>query len=208
MDQASSNPSRPNLTSWLQAARSGDAVAWGCLLEYFRPYLRFLAESQLGRKLTVKAEALDLVQETFLQAHRKFHKFLGTTGEEFAAWLEAILASRIEKLVRQYYSTARRDIRLEVAAGFADSTRLLDEIPLDPQPSPGRAMVSREQAVRVALAIEQLTPEQQEVILARHLEGMSFPDIATRLGKSTDAVTHLWVRAIRRLKQWTEGDPP
>lgn len=194
-----------NPTLWLAAVRGGDGIAWGRLLDHFRPYLAFLAAAQLGRRLTVKADPLDLVQETMLQAHRKFHAFRGETGDEFAVWLEAILVSRVEKLVRRYYGTASRDLRLEreLAAGIAESTRLLGTIPADPRDSPSRAASAREQAVKVATAVEKLTPEQQRVV-ARHLEGLTFPQIGEQMEKSTDAVTQLWVRAIKRLRQLME----
>lgn len=197
-------PSGP--TDWLAAARAGDAAAWGLLLEHFRPYLTLLAAAQLSRRLTVKAEPGDVVQEALLQAHRKFGTFRGGTGDEFAGWLEAVLASRVAKLVRRYYGSARRDLRLEreLEHEFADSTRHLGALPAAPGESPSHGVASREQAVRVAAAVQQLTPDQRQVIVGRHIEALTFPQLAERLGRTTDAVTQLWVRAIKRLRQLLE----
>jgi len=177
-------------------------AAWGLILEYHSQYLALLAGAQLSRRLAVKADPLDLVQETMLQAHRKFHAFLGTTGEEFAAWLEAILASRIEKLVRRYYGTARRDLRLEreLATGFAESSRLLGAVPVDPDGSPSRPVALRDEAIRVATAMRSLEEDHRTVLIHRHLDGLKFPEIADRMGRTTAAVTQLWVRAIRNLR--------
>lgn len=187
---------------WLAAARGGDSTSWGRLLELVRPYLTLLAASQLGKRLAVKADPNDVVQETMLQALRKFHTFAGGTLGEFVAWMEAVLASRIEKLVRHYYGTARRDLRLEraLAAGFAESSRMLGEMSVDSRANPSRVATDREQAVRVAAAVQTLPDDQRQVIVLRHLDGMTFPQIGERMGRTTDAVTQLWVRAVRRLK--------
>ena len=58
-------------------ARGGDSAALGRLLELYRNYLRLVARSLIGVALRVKAEPSDLVQETFLKAHREFAGFAG-----------------------------------------------------------------------------------------------------------------------------------
>src|SRR5438445_13375943 len=66
----------------LRAARAGDADARGRLLDGYRNYLTLLARLQLGRTLRGKADPADLVQETFLRAHRDFAQFRGATEAE------------------------------------------------------------------------------------------------------------------------------
>src|SRR5947199_10526972 len=103
----------PGPESLLEEARSGDAVALGRLLEQYRHYLALLARLQIGRRLQGKVDASDLVQETFLDAHRHFPQFRGTTEGEFVSWLRQILAGRVALLVRHYHGTQRRDLNLE-----------------------------------------------------------------------------------------------
>jgi RNA polymerase sigma-70 factor (ECF subfamily) len=172
------------------------------LLELVRPYLTLLAASQLGNRLAVKADPNDVVQEAMLQALRKFHTFAGSTLGEFVAWMEAVLASRVEKLVRRYFGTARRDLRLEreLAAGFAESSRMLCELSIDPRANPSGVVADREQAVRVAAAVQTLPDDQRQVIVLRHMDGLTFPQIGERMGRSADAATQLWVRAVRGLR--------
>ena len=55
----------------LTLARTGGA-ALGPLLERYRQYLTLLARMEIGRTLRVKFGASDVVQETFLEAHRDF----------------------------------------------------------------------------------------------------------------------------------------
>src|SRR4051794_15781528 len=74
----------------LLLARSGSAAARGQLLELYTHYLTLLARLQIGRRLQGKVDAADLVQETFLRAHRDFAQFRGNTEAELLGWLRGI----------------------------------------------------------------------------------------------------------------------
>src|SRR5947209_19596393 len=97
----------------LGRARAGGGLALGQLLELYRSYLALLARLQIGRRLRGKVDAADLVQDTFLEAHRHFAGFRGTTEAEFVSWLRGILAANLANLVRRYLGTRGRDVRLE-----------------------------------------------------------------------------------------------
>src|SRR5438128_938238 len=101
----------------IRLARDGTDGALGHLLELYRPYLTLLARVQIGRRLQGKADAADVVQDTFLEAHRHFPQFRGGSEPELAAWLRQILATCLAHLVRRYYGTKARDVRLERELG-------------------------------------------------------------------------------------------
>src|SRR5438105_6875984 len=103
----------PDPEELLRRARAGSASALGELLELYRNYLALLARLQIGRRLQGKVDPADLVQETFLEAHRDFAQFRGSTDVEFAAWLRRILVRNLANLLRSFYGTQGRDIRLE-----------------------------------------------------------------------------------------------
>src|SRR5260370_30878102 len=84
----------------LGPARAGSGPALGQLLELYRSYLALLARLQIGRRLQGKVDAGDLVQDTFLEAHRHFGEFRGTVEAELVCWLRQILAGRLAHLVR------------------------------------------------------------------------------------------------------------
>src|SRR5665213_4551115 len=96
----------------LQQARDGDIDALGQLLDGYCSYLTILARVQIGRRLQGKVDAADLVQETFLKAHRQIGQFRGVSAAEFKAWLRRILAGELALLLRRYMG-AHRDMRLE-----------------------------------------------------------------------------------------------
>jgi RNA polymerase sigma-70 factor (ECF subfamily) len=191
----------------LQRARSGDSAALGQLFELYHGYLEILARLQIGRRLQGKADAADLVQETFLQAHSRFAQFQGTSEGELVSWLRSVLASRLEKLIRHYCGTQRRDVRLERQLEFEldQSSRLLDRSLTSPDSTPSKRAARREQAVLLANALRQLPDNYREVLILHHLQGLSLPEVANRLGRSLDSVKNQWLRALARLRRLTEN---
>src|SRR5207247_5197137 len=101
----------------MELARGGDSPALGQLLDGCRAYLTLLARVQIGRRLRGKVDPADLVQETFLEAHRGFARFRGTTEAELTAWLRQILAGQLAQMVRRYVGTQARDVNLEQELG-------------------------------------------------------------------------------------------
>jgi RNA polymerase sigma-70 factor (ECF subfamily) len=55
--------------------------------------------------------------------------------------------------------------------------------------------------VQLAAALDRLPPDYREVVILRNLEELSFPDVATRMGKTVDSVQKLWVRALASLRR-------
>ncbi len=198
MNRAGRDPER-----LLGLARDGNGPALGQLLELYRNYLALLVRLQIGRRLQGKVDPEDLVQETFLRAHRDFSSFRGRTEAEMIAWLRQILAAQATTMVRHYLGTQRRDPRLEraLAEDLDQSSRSLDRGLVAAQSSPSQQASRREQAVVLADALRQLPPDYREVLILRHLEGLSFTEVARCMQRSVDSVEKLWVRGLARLRR-------
>ncbi len=190
----------------LNARTAGDP-ALGSLLEIYRNYLRLLARIEIGRRLQGKLDASDLVQETFLEAHRHFPRFRGTDEPEFVGWLRGILAGKVANLVRHYFGTQGRNVRLEQDLADSMGNSLGQELAAS-LTSPSLQAVRREQSVLLADALEKLPADYREVIILRHLEGLTFPDVALRMERTLDSVEKLWLRGLARLRREFAGDLP
>jgi RNA polymerase sigma-70 factor (ECF subfamily) len=191
----------------IRLARGGDGRALGQLLELYRNYLALSARLQISRHLQSKVDAADLVQDTFLKAHRSFDQFRGGTEAELVAWLRQILALNVVNLVRQYLGTRARDVRLErqLAEELEHSSRVWGLGLVDPQSSPSQSATRREEAVLLADALDRLPADYAEVIVLRHLEGLPFAEVARRMGRTVDSVEKLWIRALNRLRRLLGG---
>jgi RNA polymerase sigma-70 factor (ECF subfamily) len=193
----------------LTQARSGDEASLGKLLESYSNYLTLLARVQIGRRLQGKVDAGDLVQETFLEAARQIAQFRGTTEAELVVWLRRILAGQLALMLRRYLGTKGRDVKLEreLAAQLDQSSQVLDGGLVASYSTPRQLASRREQSVLLADALDRLPVDYREVIILRHLEALSFAEVAQRMNRSEDSVQKLWVRALANLRR-TLGDVP
>ena len=192
-----------SVTETIQKAKKGDEESLGALLASYERYLKLLAEVQLGGELRRKVDASDIVQETFLEAHRAFERFEGTQGDQLIAWLKSILATRLANTMRHYLGTQARDIRLEkrIGQGFDQSAMSLGGLLAAPGSTPSQHVASREQAQLAAEALLRLPADYRDVIVMRHLEGETFPTIAKTMNRSVDSVEKLWLRGMAKLKR-------
>jgi RNA polymerase sigma-70 factor (ECF subfamily) len=193
----------PKPEDLLRAARSGDPEAFGALLALYARYLALLARLRIGRVLQGKVDPVDLVQDTFLHAHRSFAGFAGTSEVEFLGWLRQILASRIADLMRRYLGAQARDVRCEqqMTADLDASSNGLSEMLVAPTSSPSVQAIRHEQTVLLADALQRLPSDYREVIIMRQLEGLPFAEVGDRMGRSEDSVQKLWLRGLMLLRQ-------
>jgi RNA polymerase sigma-70 factor (ECF subfamily) len=197
----------PDPDQLIGLARAGDTTALGRLMESYRDYLLLLARLQIDQRLQSKVDAADVVQETFLEAHRDFGQFQGTTEGQFLAWLRQVLATNLANLLRRYLGTQGRDVRLErqLALDLDQSSSNLNLVLACPQSTPSQQAARREQAVLLANALGCLPPDYREVIVLRNLQGLSFPEVAGRMGRTIDSVEKLWARGLAQLRRALGG---
>jgi RNA polymerase sigma-70 factor (ECF subfamily) len=188
-------------------ARDGDDGALGQLLDLYRPYLRLLAELQIDERFQAKLDASDVVQETFLEAHRGFADFRGVTERELMAWLRQILARTLLDHVHRRYRTRSRNVRLEQSLHeeLDRSSHALDRGLVATQGTPSQMAARREQAVLLADALDKLPKDYRRVLVLRHLKGLKFPEVARRMDRTVGATKQLWRRAVAELRR-TIGD--
>lgn len=191
----------------IAAAGAGSAEALGVLLEGFRDYLLAVAEAELDSALRVKAGASDLVQRTFLEAHRDFERFRGTTEEQLQSWLRRMLLNNLADHVRDYRRTSKRKIARELPLPLVDWRREGPGALVDPGSTPSAAVARDENRVALEAALARLPEHYREAIRLRHQEQLDFGEIGQRLGRSANAARKLWARAIEQLRREFEDGP-
>lgn len=195
-----------DLTNLLERALAGEEGVRGALLETYRNYLELLARIEIGRRLQTKVDAGDLVQETFLEAHRNFRLFRGKTEGEFINWLRGIMAARIATLVRHFVGTQGRDVyrEREMHVDLDQSSRALDRGLVALQSTPSQQMERSEMRIMFADTLARLPPDYREVIVLRHFEELPVAEVAARMNRSIDSVQKLWVRGLAKLRELVE----
>jgi RNA polymerase sigma-70 factor (ECF subfamily) len=192
----------------LVQARAGDAAALGRLLDMYRNFLRLQARALIGAGLRVRLDPSDLVQETFLDAHRDFADFAGQTEGEIVAWLRKILVRNLADQLKRHRAGGRDYRRQESLEAKLDrSSRDIQEALEAGLSTPSGRAAQREQSVVLADALAALPPDYREVLVLRHLERLKFDEIAERMGRSSGAVRMLWTRALEKLHGLLEESP-
>ncbi len=178
----------------IASAAAGDRVVMGRLFEAARPSLLRAAEHALPAALRGKLGAADLVQDTFLEAQQDFRHFRGRSRAELLAWLRRTLHHNLVNAVRRYRTAAKRAVGREVAV---DPWRLES---VSAAPPPAARLEQSERRRQLEGALDRLPPDYREVVRCRGYDEQPFQDIARRLGRTSEAVRRVWIRAIDRLQ--------
>lgn len=191
-----------SIAELLPQARQGDPKALARLFGGCRNYVGVLAQAQLESWLRAKADASDLVQQTFLDAYQAFGQFRGATEGEWLAWLRQILAHNAADFVRHYHVAEKRRVGKEVRLGPADSAASVPGLePPAPGETPSQILLRKERELQLADALAQLPTDYAEVIRLRNLLRLPFEEVARRMDRSCPAVQMLWTRALRKLRE-------
>lgn len=150
-----------------------DHEAFGKLAERHATSIVNLAYRMLGNR----AEAEDLAQETFLAAFKALPTF--RADAKFSTWLYRIASNKCKDWLRvkrpgqgQYDVDADEQLDLHVAE---------DRTP--------EALLSQQQvAQELEQAIQRLPPLYREAFVLKHVEGLSYEEMAEILGVSGDTL--------------------
>ena len=187
----------PGFTDWLSAARTGSPEAFGRVFEACRGYLLLIARQELDDALRTKGSASDLVQETFVEAHRDFAQFRGQGEAEVLGWLRKLLLNNLHDFTRRYRSAGKRLLEREVSLDAADGLGMAFT---SDSASPSEKFIEREKDAIVRQALDRLPEDYRQVLLLRYQEELSFEEIGFLMERSANAARKLWLRAIERME--------
>lgn len=187
-----------DLTILLQGAKDGDRDARDRLFARAAERVLLYARMRLGAALRARVDAMDVLQETFLHAHRDWDRFQPNDDDVdrgLAQWLCAIAENRIRDLA-DWHGAKKRNVGREVR----DVTVVLRDLQRSGH-GPATSMVRRDERNRVSDAVDTLADEDREVLLLRHFEGLTLDTIAERTGRSASSVRRALGRAVQQLGQ-------
>ena len=172
---------------FLRYREHGDLEAFGRLYDRCGPAIfRFLQ-----RLLRDQAAAEDLTQLAFLRIHEARASF--DAGRTFRTWAFTI-ARRLALNWLEREGHGRRTIR------GLDSAESGLEVE-DPAPTAERRVIARQELRRVEQALSELAPDDAMVVLLCKYEGLSYAEIGSVVGCSTDAAKMRVHRALKRLAE-------
>jgi RNA polymerase sigma factor (sigma-70 family) len=163
----------------VRAVLAGDRERYAMLVERYRDrYARYAA-----RMLGSTDAAEDAVQDAFVRAFDQLAQC--KDPDKFVGWFFLILRNRCFAERRRNRTSAPLEAADTIAA--ADRTE------------GGAEMSERRQALQHALL--GLTPDQREVFVLKHVEGLSYGEIAERLSTSVPSLKMRMHRAYDKLRE-------
>ncbi|MGH7520433.1 MAG: RNA polymerase sigma factor [Gemmatimonadales bacterium] len=163
----------------VRAVLAGDRERYAQLVERYRDrYARYAA-----RMLGSADAAEDAVQDAFVRAYDQLAQC--KDPNKFVGWFFLILRNRCFAERRRSRSSAP----LEAADGVAAADRT----------DGGTETAERRRALQKALL--ELTPDQREVFVLKHVEGLSYGEIAERLNTSVPSLKMRMHRAYDKLRE-------
>lgn len=170
----------------LQLARKGDRQALESLFDRYLPEIRRWASGRLPAWARDLAETQDVVQDTLLQVFKRLDGFDYRGDGAFLAYLKQAVMNRLRNEMRR---ASRRPGHDEILPTVEDAA-----------PSPVEFAVGVETLERYERALGRLPAAEREAVVARVELGLSWTDLAERLGKpSSDAARMMVARALLRV---------
>lgn len=166
----------------IRAVLAGDVERYAVLVGRYRDrYARYAT-----RLLGSADAAEDAVQDAFVRAFDQLSQC--RDPDKFAGWFFLILRNRCFAERRR----SRREESIDDVAEAASEARLA---------RPGDLVDAREFRQALQRALLELTPEQREVFVLKHVEEESYEAIAARTGATVPSLKMRMHRAYDRLRE-------
>jgi RNA polymerase sigma-70 factor (ECF subfamily) len=172
------------------------------LLERYRNRLKTMIRVRMDQRLQGRFDPSDVVQDAFVEAHRRLAEYVDTRPMEFYPWLRGLAWDRLVDLHRRHLTAAKRSVDREMvdASSHALVTYLADS-----RFSPLRDVLRDELRARIQSALDLLPPIAREVLLLRFVEQLSVREASEVLNISETALKSRQLRALKSLGQHLDG---
>ncbi|MFZ5657415.1 MAG: RNA polymerase sigma factor RpoE [Pseudomonadota bacterium] len=155
----------------VERVQRGDSSAFDVLVKKYQHRVIGL----IGRYVHDWSECQDVAQEVFMRAYRALGNFRGDA--QFSTWLHRIAVNTAKNhLVAQNRRPPTDDIDVMDAEQYDMSLRLRDT------DTPEHELLRQEIESTVMAAVNRLPNELREAITLREVEGLSYEEIAERMG--------------------------
>src|SRR5512137_2191680 len=98
----------------LDRAKGGDQAAFEELFSRHRARLRRAIAMRMDRRVAARADASDVLQETYMEAFHRVSKYLQHEDMPFYLWLHWIAREKVLGLHRRHLGAAKRAVHHEV----------------------------------------------------------------------------------------------
>ena len=189
----------------LQQSRSGDGEALDQLLAAHLPSLRAFLRLRVNPELRARESATDLAQSVCADILARAHDFEYRGEASFKAWL---FTTALNKVIDKYrfHRAERRDVRKEAHAdGMAQTyAEGMLERAYASLATASQVAIAKEEVQQLERAFDELPDNYRELITLQRIAGLSYQEIAERMGISETQVRGQLYRALLKLGEVME----
>ncbi len=191
----------------IERIRQGDENAMAEFIQKTRPQLAAFISRKLGATLQRKVEPDDIIQEVSQAACKSLSDMELGDRDPFS-WLCQIAERRIMDAGR-HFNAQKRDANRETPASAAggDSGGDIFDFIRASFTTPSQAFSRNAREEKLAQALAELSPTQQEVLRLRYVENLPSKEIAEKVGKSDASVRVMLTRSLKKLEQILGEEP-
>src|SRR5262245_36228828 len=205
------NPSETD--DLLARAQAGDEQAFTDLFDHYRERLKRMIRLRLDRRLSGRVDASDVLQDAFLEIHKRFGEYVRDKKDQLPLylWLRLVTGQKMTDVHRHHLGAQMRDANQEVslyrgALPQATSVSLAAHL-LGRMTSATQAAIRAEHKLLVQEALNSMDPLDREVLVLRHFEQLSNDETAIALGLKKSTASQRYIRALKRLKEILSSIP-
>jgi RNA polymerase sigma-70 factor (ECF subfamily) len=160
--------------------------------EQHRERLLSVIYLRMGPDLRVRMDPEDVLQEVAIEAMQSWRTLSDEANA--GAWLVTLARRKVARILRDQIGVAARDPRRERA--------IKTDLPVaDRRSGPVTNADRKDRLELLEQAMQRLSDDHREVIVAMRVEGQSAREVAERLGRTENAVHLLLSRALKRLAE-------
>ncbi|MBL8722624.1 MAG: sigma-70 family RNA polymerase sigma factor [Planctomycetes bacterium] len=160
--------------------------------EQHRERLLSVIYLRMGPELRVRMDPEDVLQEVAIEAMQSWRTLSDEANA--GAWLVTLARRKVARILRDQIGVAARDPRRERA--------IKTDLPVaDRRSGPVTNADRKDRLELLDQAMQRLSDDHREVIVAMRVEGQSAREVAERLGRTENAVHLLLSRALKRLAE-------
>ena len=182
----------------LSRAIAGDRISFEILLKDLHPRLVNYIEKKLPKEVAAAVDPADVVQDTLFEAWRLIRGFQPQGQDSLFRWLATIARHRMIDLSRKGKTRRIQNVDSENENGEVIS--LLEQLVVYRR-TPSRSARAHELMASLEKSLQRLSPINRQIVVCRHIDGMSVDETAEKVGKTTREVSMLCFRGLKTLRQ-------
>lgn len=191
--------------SQIAQLRSGGDSVLAELLSEHSLRLRKIIELRLDPRLSGRLDAADVLQEAFLEARKRLHRYMDDASVPVFIWLRGVVLDTLIDFHRRHLGVkmraAGREVSLNGAVMPQASSVVLAAWLAGSLTTPSQALIREETARQIDVALSRMDEIDREVLILRHFEQLTNDEVAAVVGVKKAAASRRYMRALSHFRE-------